>query len=203
MWDEVKCQYCGKLLVKDCKCFAVEPSGIYLDDPPEPLVFLPTVLFKRLHDETRLPTKAHPSDACYDLYAYVDNYYGNILIPRRQTAIIPCGFAMKLPKGWEAQIRPRSGLSLEGLEIVNAPGTVDLDYKGEIKVICYCPYKSIRINAGDKIAQGVFAKVIRPEGIKINGVERGEGGFGSTDNSKEGTPKAKPKIETPPIRRKK
>jgi dUTP pyrophosphatase len=95
----------------------------------------------------------------------------------------------------ELQIRSRSGLAAKGLVVLNSPGTVDLDYKGEI-VVLMSSSKSIRVNKGDRIAQGVFSEVIRPESIKIEGIERGAGGLGSTGVSED---IAKPKIETPPI----
>ena len=111
----------------------------------------------------------------------------------------------------ELQIRSRSGLAAKGLVVVNSPGTVDLDYKGEIIVLLTLTTVSkhtFRVNKGDRIAQGVFSEVIRPQGIDIKGVERGSGGFGSTGVKQEKVEPSddelvEPKIKTPPIKRKK
>ena len=99
--------------------------------------------------------------------------------------LIPTGFAIELPEGFEAQVRPRSGLALRhGVTVANAPGTVDSDYRGEIKVILINlgqePYTVVR---GDRVAQLVVAPVIRVEWVEVTELGetgRGEGGFGHT-----------------------
>ena len=98
---------------------------------------------------------------------------------------VPTGLFIELPQGYEAQIRPRSGLSLKtGLAIPNSPGTIDSDYRGEIKVIvANLSNEVVEIKDGDRIAQMVIAKYERAEWIEvdnINATERGAGGFGST-----------------------
>ncbi len=103
-------------------------------------------------------------------------------------AAVPCGFAMALPVGYEAQIRPRSGLALkQGLGMPNSPGTIDADYRGEIKVIMInLGNEPVVITRGMRIAQMVIAKVESARWVEVGRVEdlssseRGEGGFGST-----------------------
>jgi dUTP pyrophosphatase len=98
---------------------------------------------------------------------------------------VPTGLFIELPQGYEAQIRPRSGLSLKtGLAIPNSPGTIDSDYRGEIKVIvANLSNEVVEIKDGDRIAQMVIAKYERAEWIEVDNIdatERGAGGFGST-----------------------
>lgn len=102
--------------------------------------------------------------------------------------IIPTGLHLELPKGYEAQIRPRSGLAYEnGLSIPNAPGTIDSDYRGEIKVILVNLSKeTIKIEHGDRIAQMVIAKYEQAEFVQVrrlSDTNRGTSGFGSTGRS--------------------
>jgi len=140
------------------------------------------VKFKKLNDDTVLPTKAHPSDAGWDLYAAED-----AKVLTESSCIISCGFAMALPIGYEAQIRPRSGLAAKhNITVLNTPGTIDCNYRGEVKVILFnhsikgLPYY---INKGDRIAQMVIQKlpeVVTFEVDRLNETDRGEDGFGST-----------------------
>ena len=100
-------------------------------------------------------------------------------------AIVPCGFAMALPPGYEAQVRPRSGLAAKhGVTVLNAPGTIDADYRGEVKVILINHgSESFEIRRGDRIAQMVVAPVsavIFTERESLDETTRGAGGFGST-----------------------
>ena len=100
-------------------------------------------------------------------------------------AIVPCGFAMALPNGFEAQVRPRSGLAAKhGVTVLNAPGTIDADYRGEIKVILVNHGEAdFAIRRGDRIAQMVVAPVSAvtfSERETLDETERGAGGFGST-----------------------
>ncbi|NHK28364.1 dUTP diphosphatase [Parvularcula flava] len=99
--------------------------------------------------------------------------------------MVPTGLAMALPPGWEAQMRPRSGLAAKhGISCVNAPGTIDADYRGELKVILINHgAEDFTINRGDRIGQMVIAPVfqaIYEEVDELDETERGEGGFGST-----------------------
>ena len=99
--------------------------------------------------------------------------------------IIPCGISISMPKGFEAQIRPRSGLAFKhGITILNTPGTIDSDYRGEIKVVLInLSNTSFAINPGDRIAQMIFANTIQVEFEEVDDLEktrRGDSGFGST-----------------------
>lgn len=102
-----------------------------------------------------------------------------------QRAIVPCGFAMALPAGYEAQVRPRSGLAAKhGITVLNSPGTIDADYRGEVMVIVInLGQQSFRIERGERIAQMVVAPVVQPAFVReedLDATERGTGGFGST-----------------------
>ena len=102
--------------------------------------------------------------------------------------MIPTGWRIALPVGFEAQVRPRSGLALRhGILIPNSPGTIDADYRGEIQVILMnAGTESFRVERGDRIAQLVVAPVVRPEWVEVESLdstERGDGGFGHTGRS--------------------
>jgi dUTP pyrophosphatase len=101
------------------------------------------------------------------------------------TSLIPCGFMMAIPEGYEGQVRPRSGLAVKhGVGILNAPGTIDSDYRGEVKVILTNFGRSpFVVRRGDRIAQLVIAPVVRAEWSvtdTLDDTERGPGGFGHT-----------------------
>ncbi len=106
-------------------------------------------------------------------------------MPRGQSALVPCGFKMALPWGFEAQVRPRSGLAIRhGVTVLNAPGTIDSDYRGEVKVVLinHGP-DAFTIERSDRIAQLVIAPVVQVawEAVSdLGSTERGDGGFGST-----------------------
>jgi len=109
-------------------------------------------------------------------------------LPAGGRALIPTGFAMALPEGFEAQVRPRSGLALKsGITVLNTPGTVDADYRGEVGVILMNHADSpFTIRRGDRIAQMVIAPVIQATlaaVASLDETERGAGGFGSTGTS--------------------
>jgi dUTP pyrophosphatase len=102
-----------------------------------------------------------------------------------ERALVPCGFSMALPEGHEAQVRPRSGLAAKhGVTVLNAPGTIDADYRGEVKVILVNHgEQNFDIKRGDRIAQMVVAPVsavVFAEREELDDTERGHGGFGST-----------------------
>lgn len=108
-----------------------------------------------------------------------------VMLKPLQRALIPTGLHIELPDGYEAQIRPRSGLALKkGVTVLNSPGTIDSDYRGEIKVIMInLSNETTVINTGERIAQMIIAKyekVALKEVDEINETERGEGGFGHT-----------------------
>lgn len=137
----------------------------------------------RLHgNDLPLPMYMTPGAAGVDLYAANDE---DFLIPTAGRALIPTGLAIALPQGYEAQIRPRSGLALEhGLTLLNTPGTIDCDYRGEIKIIVInLGDKDYILKRGERIAQMVFAPVARAEFCKVDVLDdtlRGAGGFGHT-----------------------
>lgn len=130
--------------------------------------------------ENFCPKKAHPDDAGYDLYSRIDA----VLEPLSGMAI-PVGFAMELPAGYEAQIRPRSGLAAKHhITVTNSPGTVDANYRGEIKAILYnLGREPFVIQRGDRIAQMVICKLLEInliEATELSETDRGSGGFGSS-----------------------
>jgi dUTP pyrophosphatase len=129
-----------------------------------------------------LPKKAHENDAAYDL---VYPYDSLIEIESGDRKLIPCGFSMELPEGYEAQIRPRSGLAIkQGITVLNNPGTIDADYRGLVQVILInLDCETFSICKGDRIAQMVIQPVLRTslEVVdKLSDTDRGDGGFGST-----------------------
>jgi len=134
-----------------------------------------------------LPQYQTPHAAGMDLLAAVPEGQPVVLVPM-QRAAVPCGFAMALPAGYEAQIRPRSGLALKlGLSMPNSPGTIDADYRGEIKVLLInLGPDPITITRGMRIAQMVICPVEQSTWKEVDHVDdlpasdRGTGGFGST-----------------------
>ena len=142
------------------------------------------ILLKRLahgHD-LALPHYATQGAAGLDLLAAIDEEI--VLLPG-QRAAIPCGFAIELPLGAEAQVRPRSGLALnQGVTVLNAPGTIDSDYRGEVKAILINHgAEPFLISRGAKIAQMVIARHEQAEIVESGSLSdsaRGAGGFGST-----------------------
>jgi dUTP pyrophosphatase len=129
-----------------------------------------------------LPTAATPGAAGLDLCAAIE---GETVLKPGERNCIPTGFAIALPFGVEAQIRPRSGLALKfGITLPNAPGTIDSDYRGEIRIIMQnTGDESFVIRRGDRIAQMVIAPVLRPSWVSVEALgetKRGEGGFGHT-----------------------
>ncbi len=111
--------------------------------------------------------------------------YEPIVLKPMQRALVPTGIAVEIPPGYEAQIRPRSGLAIKrGITLLNTPGTIDADYRGEIKVILInLGEEDFVINRGDRIAQMVICPVIRVEWEEVEELStthRSDGGFGST-----------------------
>ena len=145
-----------------------------------------TVGFRRLPHNPELPLPAYATNgaAGMDLCAAVPHDTPVQLAPGAR-GLIPTGFAMALPAGYEAQVRPRSGMALKhGVTVLNTPGTIDSDYRGEIGVILLntsdAPFTIAR---GDRIAQMVIAAVTQAQPIEVLELvetERGAGGFGST-----------------------
>jgi dUTP pyrophosphatase len=139
------------------------------------------VLIQCLDAELPLPAYAHPGDAGADLVAAQD-----VELPPGERAVVPTGLAIALPNGYAAFIHPRSGLGAKlGVTIVNAPGTIDAGYRGEIKVTLLNTDKrdTVRLRRGDRIAQMVVQRVeqaVFHEVASLPGAARGTDGFGST-----------------------
>jgi dUTP pyrophosphatase len=145
-----------------------------------------TVLVRRLPHGDGLPVPAPKSTlaAGADLAAAVPEGETLTVAPGGR-ALVPTGFAIAIPAGFEGQVRPRSGLAAEhGITVLNAPGTIDADYRGELKVILVNHGdRAIAITRGMRIAQLVIAPVVAAvftEAAELPGTERGAGGFGST-----------------------
>lgn len=142
------------------------------------------VLIKRLDPDLPLPSYAKPGDAGADIYSRID-----VELNPGERKLIPTGIAIALPPGFAAFVHPRSGRAIkEGLGMVNAPGTVDAAYRGELQVILinHDSQNSIRIKRGERIAQLVIQKVEHAEFIELEelpGSSRGASGFGSTGKS--------------------
>jgi len=139
-----------------------------------------TVKFRRVHPDAVLPSYAHPGDAGMDVRSVAD-----LEIAPGGRALVPTGLVMALPPGYEAQVRPRSGLALKrGVTVLNTPGTIDEGYRGEVGVIlANFGDEPFAVNKGDRIAQIVVAPVTRAEIVEtseVDGTDRGAGGFGST-----------------------
>jgi len=137
-----------------------------------------------------MPAYATAGAAGFDLKANLDleEHENGLVIGPFGREIVPTGLFMQIPVGYEGQVRPRSGLAAKkGLTVLNTPGTIDSDYRGEVKVILYNSTNSyVKIENGERIAQMVFAKHEVAEIEEVNSVEelestdRGAGGFGST-----------------------
>lgn len=129
-----------------------------------------------------LPSPASPGSSGFDLRAAID---GEVALRPGERLLVPTGLVLEIPFGWEGQVRPRSGLALRhGIGVVNAPGTIDSDYRGEVGVILInlgeAPFS---LKRGDRIAQLVFHRVERIEWEEADSLAesgRGSGGFGST-----------------------
>ena len=133
-------------------------------------------------DNFKIPSYQSDEASGVDLSASINS---QMQIHPWEREIIPCGISIAMPKGFEAQIRPRSGLAFKhGITILNTPGTIDSDYRGEIKVIIYNHgITDFTISNGDRIAQMILSPVIKMELEETNNLPetiRGEGGFGST-----------------------
>jgi len=127
-----------------------------------------------------MPKVEHHGDAGFDLYSNEE-----IILKPMQRALVGTGIAMAFEKGFEAQVRPKSGLAINhGLTLLNTPGTIDSGYRGEVKVIlANLGETEYKIEKGKKIAQVVFNKIEEPEIEEVKELDstsRGEGGFGST-----------------------
>ena len=142
------------------------------------------VLIARLDPELPLPRYAKGGDAGADIVSRID-----ITLAPGERALVPTGIAIALPDGYVALVHPRSGLAIKhGVTMVNAPGTVDAGYRGELQIILinHDRNEAVSFKRGDRIAQLVIQKVERAEFVEVHdlpGSGRGSGGFGSTGRS--------------------
>ena len=142
------------------------------------------VLITRLDESIPLPTYAKGGDAGADIVSRVD-----ITLKPGERALVPTGISIALPDGYAAFVHPRSGLAIKhGVTMVNAPGTIDAGFRGELQCIMinHDPLEPITFKKGDRIAQLVIQKVERAEFVEVQelpGSGRGTGGFGSTGRS--------------------
>ncbi len=135
---------------------------------------------KKLNKDAKIPAYQTKEAAGFDLHAIED-----AILKVGERKLIGTGLAFEIEKGYEVQIRPRSGLAFKyGITVLNSPGTVDSDYRGEIKVLLInLGEKEFEIKKGDRIAQAVIAPVIQAkikEVEELSSTDRGSGGFGST-----------------------
>ncbi len=133
--------------------------------------------------DNQLPAYETVNSAGMDLRAYLPE--GPIVMKPMQRVLVPTGLFMEIPEGYEGQVRPRSGLAIKnGITVLNTPGTIDADYRGEVKIILInLSDTEFTINSGDRIAQIIFAKCEQMEVINVETLsetERGAGGFGHT-----------------------
>lgn len=138
------------------------------------------IKFIPLRGGAHIPQKAHEDDAGFDLYASED-----FLLKAHCFGCVPTAISIELPDGFEAQVRPRSGLAAKyGVTVLNAPGTVDAGYRGEIKVILINHgNEDFTITAGMRIAQMIISPVLQARFVEASSLaesDRGEGGFGSS-----------------------
>lgn len=143
------------------------------------------VRFVRVGEDHALepPTRGTSHAAGYDVRSAED-----VTLEPGSIRLVGTGFALELPEHLECQVRPRSGLALKhGITVPNSPGTIDPDYRGEVRVILQnLGPKAVRLERGERIAQLVFARFETPELVEVdelNGTARGAGGFGSTGTS--------------------
>ncbi len=144
------------------------------------LLTVPVIRIRTGFEDLPLPSHATEGSAGVDLRAAIDE---DLILDPGAILAVPTNLAIALPPGWEAQVRPRSGLALHhGITLPNSPGTIDADYRGEVKVIMANLGKEpFRIRRGDRIAQLVVSRVARLEWKEVDTLpesDRGEGGFG-------------------------
>ncbi len=140
------------------------------------------VLVKKLHPTVQLPSYKTKGSSGMDLMAFIES---SINIPPNSSALVPTGISVAIPNDFEIQIRPRSGLAAKSnISVLNTPGTIDSDYRGEIKVILFNHgLKEFIVNNKDRIAQMILMPVLKVDFEEVDDLPetvRGSGGFGST-----------------------
>jgi dUTP pyrophosphatase len=144
----------------------------------EKIKLMQKILIKKLHKDAKVPFMATTGSAGFDLHSMLD-----CDLIQGDIHMISTGLAVAIPEGFEMQIRPRSGLAKNGIIVVNSPGTIDSDYRGEIKILLsiLIPHVVYQIKKGERIAQGVIQKVPSiyfEEVEELDVTKRGTGGFG-------------------------
>jgi dUTP pyrophosphatase len=164
----------------DLKDFIFNQRVNALEHALEELQAGPKVKFKKLHPDAVLPRYMTAGAAGMDLTLHTDNI---VLMPE-QHVLIQLGFSMELPPGYEAQVRPRSGMALKhAITVLNAPGTVDEDYRGEMGVLLINHGELHTLHKGERIAQLIIARVARAQLFEVDELTetaRGSGGYGHT-----------------------
>lgn len=152
-----------------------------------PLPFDPVVKFKKLHPDAKIPQSYTEESVGLDLHAFLQTENGrknNMLIPPRTVRNVPTGLQVEAPRKYFLVVCSRSGLAKNGLFVANAPGIIDPDYRGEIKVLLYNGgYEAYYVQHEQRIAQLILLPAPRPlvvESWELSKTERGEKGFGST-----------------------
>lgn len=143
---------------------------------------MPRVLFVKIDPSAELPRYESNGAAGADIRACLQTPQ---MVHPMERILVPTGLKMEIPDGYECQVRPRSGFAAKsGITVLNSPGTIDSDYRGEIKIMLInLGLEPVRIQNGDRIAQLVFAPAVQAvfdEAAELSGTERGSGGFGST-----------------------
>jgi len=161
--------------------FGAEIGSVHVTGPSRVLPSTVAVSVRRLDPDLPLPSYAHPGDAGADLRAAAD-----ITLEPGERSLVPTGVALAIPDGWVGLVHPRSGLAAKhGISIVNAPGTVDAGYRGEILVnlVNLDPRDTFTVRRGDRIAQLVVQQVARVEFLEVDSLEdtsRGDTGHGAS-----------------------
>jgi len=148
----------------------------------------PKIEFKKLRPQAQVPQYMTELAAGLDIQALPES---TIKLAPGERSLVPTGLAVAIPPGFEIQVRPRSGLAVKhGIALVNSPGTIDADYRGEIGIILINHgHELFTINPGDRIAQLIVAPVCQAELLEVEHLsetDRGAGGFGHTGHSGEG-----------------
>ena len=150
------------------------------------MTLAPIIKFLRLRPESdsdiALPRYMTPQSAGMDICAAVTE---DVLLEKGEIAMLPTGFAMELPPGYEAQIRPRSGLAVKhGIGLINSPGTIDADYRGEVMIaVINLGPRPYTFHRGDRVAQMIINRVHQAESMEVEHLDetrRNTGGFGHT-----------------------
>lgn len=139
------------------------------------------IRYKKMHNGVKTPSYATPFSSGADVSAFLEE---DVVIKKGERALIPTGLVLEIPPSYEVQVRPRSGLALKyGITVLNSPGTIDQDYRGEVKIILInTGCEDFTIKNGDRIAQLVLSPVVFAEYVEgeVEKTERNDKGFGSS-----------------------